>query len=82
MLVVGFSDILLFENYVLNEFSWVDVVFGVGMVVFDGYFIILLNIFLYGFYGDFISDFIELSVVKYWLVGVYNIYFDDSSISY
>ena len=80
--VVGLSDISLFENHASNEFSWADVASGVGTVVSDGHFTISSNISSHGSHGDFTSDFTELSAAKYWLVGAYNIYFDDSSTSY
>lgn len=80
--VVGLDDISLFENHASNEFTWADVAAGVGTVISDGHFNISSNISANGAHGNFSTDFTGLSAAKYWLVGAYNIYFDDSSTSY
>ncbi|BFT29782.1 hypothetical protein D210916BOD24_09580 [Alteromonas sp. D210916BOD_24] len=80
--VVGLNDISLFQNHASNGFTWADVASGVGTVISDGHFNISSNISHGGAHGNFSSDFTGLSAAKYWLVGAYNIYFDDSTTSF
>ena len=80
--VVGLNDISLFENHNSNEFSWADVASSAGTVITSGHFNISPYISANGSHGNFTSDFGDLSVAKYWLVGSYNTYFDDNSSSY
>ena len=80
--VVGLNDISLFENHSNNEFSWADVASSAGTVITSGHFNISPYISANGSHGNFTSDFDDLSVAKYWLVGSYNTYFDDNSSSY
>ncbi len=80
--VVGLNDISLFQNHASNEFSWADVASGVGTVISDGHFNISSNISANGAHGNFSSEFTNLSAAKYWLVGAYNVYFDDNASSF
>lgn len=79
--VVGLSDISLFENHASNEFGWADVASSDGLVLSDGHFNISSN-GNYSSTSGYTSEFSDLSAAKYWLVGAYNVYFDDSSSSY
>jgi len=80
--VVGLNDISLFENHNNNEFSWADVASSAGTVITTGHFNISSNISASGKHGNFSSDFGDLSVAKYWLVGSYNTYFDENASSF
>lgn len=80
--VVGLNDISLFENHSSNEFTWADVASSAATVITSGHFNISSNISSGGQHGNFTSDFGDLSVAKYWLVGSYNTYFDDNSSSH
>ena len=76
-----FFFISLFENHASNEFGWADVASSDGLVLSDGHFNISSN-GNYSSTSGYTSEFSDLSAAKYWLVGAYNVYFDDSSSSY
>lgn len=80
--VIGLNDITLFENHASNEFTWSDVANSAGTVLSSGHFNISSHISSSGSHGNFSSDFSDLSVAKYWLVGSYNTHFDDNSSTY
>lgn len=80
--VIGLNDISLFENHASNEFTWSDVANSAGTVLSSGHFNISSTIYSGGSHGNFSSDFSNLSVAKYWLVGSYNTHFDDNSTSH